>query len=187
MKHLLATTALILATSASAADITSRLTENDGNAVLELSGPIVPGDEQLVQRELDRWKANEVHVTGIRLNSMGGNVIEGARIARVVQRNGLDTVVGKNASCVSICFTIFAAGKHKFANGSSRFAVHSVGINGEETELAHSITSLIVRNYKEFGVPDSVIAKAVTTPPNQLAPVNSGELIQMGTTILGGK
>jgi len=77
---------------------------------IALDGQIDSGDEQLFAKALLQRYGRGEKTEYLRLNSPGGNVYAGARIAEVVHRLGLKVVVGPGEQCSSICMVIFAAG-----------------------------------------------------------------------------
>src|SRR5689334_9175560 len=93
-----------------------RLNPMDGTkqAVISAVGEIEPGDDEKLHRFVGALPASTVLV-GIALNSPGGNLSEGVRLAATVRNSGLRTeAIG---TCASACFLVFAAGttKHVFS------------------------------------------------------------------------
>jgi len=58
------------------------------------------------------------------LNSAGGKLLEGVKIAAAIRDAKISTAVGEKAVCASACFLIFAAGNPKFAADGARIGVH---------------------------------------------------------------
>ena len=181
----LAAGSLLTNSEAKAASITSRITENDGQAVIELSGEIVEGDSQKIASWIKYWNEKDVRVSGIRLNSRGGGVFEAEKIASMIRGANMASVIGKHHVCYSACVLIFAYGTEKWANTSSEIGVHSVSLNGKETLESDGITTAFVRDLKSVGAPDSVIVKTIITPPDQIAYLTADEVRSMGGRVLG--
>lgn len=99
----LAAGALLTSSSAKASAITSRMTENDGQAVIELTGEIIDGDSVKVANLIKYWNNRDVRVSGIRLNSRGGNVIEAENIATLIRNANMASVIGRHQVCYSAC------------------------------------------------------------------------------------
>jgi hypothetical protein len=177
--------ALAFTNAANAADLNSRVTEGDGNAVIELRGEIFESDLEKFKSIMRHWQSEGVKVSGVRLNSPGGNLRTAYYLADLIEKSGMDTVLPPNAMCASACTVLFIAGHHKWANASARFLVHSVAIHGEETESSQAATTRMARIFKSHGAPQSVIGKMVSTPANSLSQVTNSELEQMGATVLG--
>lgn len=180
----LAAGALLTSSSAKASAITSRMTENDGQAVIELTGEIIDGDSVKVANLIKYWNNRDVRVSGIRLNSRGGNVIEAENIATLIRNANMASVIGRHQVCYSACVLIFAYGKEKWANSSSEIGVHSVSDKGKQTLEADGITTAFVRDLKSVGAPDSVIVKTITTPPDEISYLTAEEVRLMGGRVL---
>jgi hypothetical protein len=56
--------------------------------------------------------------------SDGGNSITGGSIGDIIRIRGMNTYVGPNASCASICAFIWLAGRAKFASNSAHVGFH---------------------------------------------------------------
>ncbi len=82
-----------------------------------IDGPITPGDFDKLsafRTDPNGWRKDGLyHEPVLCLNSPGGSLTEGARIAQFVYETGLQTRVGDGAICHSICAIIFMMGnKH---------------------------------------------------------------------------
>jgi hypothetical protein len=149
---------------------------------LVMTGQIVAGD---AQRLVDAYNAS-LSKRGyapkrIFLNSDGGLISAGLEVANKVIESGMHTVIGKTDSCASICVAVFAAGSHKVVFTTSMVGVHSASTFGEnefgeiEQYEATEATVALARIFKDIGVPDSVIAKMVTTKPDEIAWLHDGD------------
>jgi hypothetical protein len=171
--------------SASAATMKSSMTK-DGRILISISADIVDGDT-------DRFKAgvkaaNDAGklVSAIRLNSPGGELLEGVKLADAVRFGKISTNVADGATCASACFLIFAAGERKFANYTAQIGVHGASDqSGEETVRSGAATVSMARVAKELGVPPAIIGRMVVTPPNQMVWLSPADLRSMGTTMVG--
>jgi hypothetical protein len=143
---------------------------------LVMTGVVMPGD---AQRLVDAYNAS-LSKRGyaperIFLNSNGGLISAGLAVASKVIESGMHTVVGKTDTCASICVAIFAAGSHRVVFTTSMVGVHSASTYHEneygemEQYEATEATIVLARIYKDWGVPDAVIAKMVTTKPDDIA------------------
>jgi hypothetical protein len=98
----------------------------------------------------------------------------------------MSTNVGKNASCASACFLIFAAGNTKFASYEARIGVHGASDEyGNETVQSGAATISMARIAKELGVPSGIIGRMVVTPPDEIIWLMPEDLQSMGTTMVG--
>ena len=156
---------------------------------LALDGQIDSGDEQLFAKALLQRYGRGEKTEYLRLNSPGGNVYAGARIAEVVHRLGLKVVVGPGEQCSSICMVIFAAGASRVFTPTSSLGVHSAldtsasseAMNGDgETADSLAVTALMARQMSDYGAPNSIIMKMVTTPGTEITWIKTPELEQGG-------
>lgn len=170
---------------ADAATIKSRMTESDGQAVIELSGRIQEGDYGKVGREVRYWNDRGIRVSGLRLNSAGGQILEAINIAKAIRSAEIAAVVGRNRDCLSACALIFAYATEKWADSSSRIGVHCASLDGKQTVESDALTAMLVRDLKTVGTPDSVISKTIVTPPDEIALLSLTEIQAMGGKIVG--
>lgn len=169
----------------SAAEISSTISKQ-GNAILILNGEIVPGDADQVTRLIKSANDTKRVVTGIRLNSPGGNLLEGAKLADIIRYGKIATVVTNHSTCASACFVVFAAGNEKYANYTAQIGVHGASDqSGKETVESGAATVSMARICKDLGVPSNIIGKMVVTPPSQMVWLAPNDLRSMGTSMLG--
>jgi hypothetical protein len=170
---------------ASAATITSVPAKN-GSIVIEIQGQIGAGDadvfNQIVRRASDSGKS----IASVRLNSTGGKLDEGARLAFAIRFGKLATAVASDAVCASACFLAFAAGDPKYAGPGARIGVHKAsGRGGLETKASVVATAAMAGFARELGVPASIISRMVKTPPTQIVWLEERDLHSMGVKTTG--
>ena len=158
----------------------------EGKVVVILNGEITMGDtaqfQQLIKTANDSGKI----VSGIRLNSPGGNLLEGAKLADAIRFAKIASVVPKGSTCASACFVAFAAGAEKFVSYSASVGVHGASDkNGQETDQSNAATVAMAKIVKELGVPADIIGRMVVTPPDQMVWLTPNNLRAMGTTMTG--
>ena len=124
-------------------------------------------------------------VSGVRLNSPGGSLAEGAKIADTIRYAKVATVVVNGATCASACFVAFAAGAEKYSSYSAAVGVHGASVDGQENDSSRSATVAMAKVVKELGVPSSIIGQMVVTPPSQMVWLQPAELQSMGVTMTG--
>ncbi|WGD52912.1 ATP-dependent Clp protease proteolytic subunit [Bradyrhizobium sp. CB1650] len=171
--------------AASAATFKSVATK-DGKTIILLNGEIVEGDSEALKAAIKT--ANDVGklVSGIRLNSPGGNLLEGLKLADAVRFAKVATNVAGSATCASACFLVYAAGATKFANYTARVGIHGASDKqGEETVASGAATVSMARAAKDLGVPPAIIGRMVVTPPNEMVWLSPQDLQSMGTTMIG--
>jgi ATP-dependent protease ClpP protease subunit len=138
---------------------------------MDVGGVINLGDEVKFQQVLNQAAASGTRIGWLRLNSNGGNVVAGAKIAEMTRNNSIQTMVGNNDECASICVLVFAAGTTRSHYETSRIGVHSIstyaaGLNGPgvDDESAMAGSTWLARQLKYYGTPDNVIGKMISTP-----------------------
>jgi hypothetical protein len=176
---------LSLSLNATAATLTSTASK-EGKTIISLKGELSEGDSDALKSIIK--SANDVgrFVSGLRLNSPGGLVSEGVKLADVVRYAKISTVVANGATCASACFIVFAAGLEKFASYNANIGVHGASDkSGEETVASGAVTVSMARIVKDLGVPSAIIGKMVVTPPDQMVWLTPDDLRSMSTTMTG--
>ncbi|HKD30503.1 MAG TPA: hypothetical protein VKC66_31935, partial [Xanthobacteraceae bacterium] len=87
-------------------------------------------------------------------------MLEGARLAAVIQNAKIATVVASGATCASACFIAFVAGSQKFVSATA-----SVGAPGAADRFGQDAageTPAVVRLVKELGLLDAIVEKMLT-------------------------
>ena len=170
---------------AEAATITST-NFKDGKTRLNLNGEIQPGDSDAVTAEIKKANDENRLVVTIRLNSIGGNLLEAVKIADIIRKGKIATAVLSGATCASACFIIFAAGNEKYVHYTAMIGVHGASdATGNETVKSGAATISMARVVRELGVPAGIIGKMVVTPPDQMVWLVPDDLRSMGTYMLG--
>jgi hypothetical protein len=171
--------------AASAATFKSVATK-DGKTIILLSGEIIEGDADTLKAAIKTANDAGKLVSGVRLNSPGGNLLEGLKLADTVRFAKVATNVAGNATCASACFLVYAAGATKFANYTAQVGVHGVSDKaGEETVASGAATVSMARAAKDLGVPAAIIGRMVVTPPSEMVWLSPQDLLSMGTTMVG--
>jgi hypothetical protein len=170
---------------ASAADLKPAALK-DGRIVISISGEIAAGDSDGLKAAIKVANDAGKFVSSIRLNSPGGNLLEGAKLADAVRFAKMATNVGQGANCASACFLVFAAGETKFANYTARIGVHGASDeNGAETVQSSAATVSMAKMAKDLGVPPAIVGRMVVTPPSEMVWLSPADLQSMGTTMVG--
>ena len=177
--------ALMPVRSGSAADL-KQSTMKDGRVVVSMSGEIADGDTDRLKAAIKIANDAGKFVSSVRLNSEGGNLLEGVKLAETVKFAKMATNVGPGATCASACFLVFAAGETKFANYTAQIGVHGASDQaGQETAQSSAATVSMARVAKELGVPAAIIGRMVVTPPSEMVWLSPADLQTMGTTMIG--
>lgn len=182
----LAMIALVLAPRMGAAAEIKSVAARDARVTITINGDIVPGDTEVFKAAVKQANDAGKAVGNLRLNSLGGNLLEGVKLADAVRYAKISTNVGKSATCASACFLVFAAGSEKFVSYGARVGVHGASDqSGNETVQSGAATVSMARVAKELGVPAAIIGRMVVTPPNEMVWLSPHELQSMGTTMVG--
>lgn len=131
---------------------------------LYYSGPVNVGDF------LEMRKALRNHsIQRLVLNSPGGNLQEGLKIASSVFDRGISTYIPAGASCESACSFIWFAGDDRHADGALGVHQFYAAQSGVQVDLRDSqratqfITADIVGLLSEFDTPPSVLERMLST------------------------
>lgn len=150
--------------------------------VLGGRGPIVPGDADRLERALAALPRGQ-RLMGLALDSPGGSVLEGEKLATLIRANGLAVIIPSNSQCASACFLLFAAAPRRLAATDALIGVHSANERGTETETSMAVTTAMARDAAQMGVPEAIIGKMVTTTPGRVAWLTPADLSSMGVVI----
>jgi len=154
--------------------------------VIEISGQIADGDADVFIGEVKRANASGKIVEYVQLNSAGGKLVEGVKLATAIREGKISTAVGQGAVCASACFFAFAAGDPKFAGDGAQIGVHRASLKGgQETVLSEAVTFSMGSFAKELGVPSGIVGRMLKTSPKQILWLNSQDLHSMGVTLEG--
>ena len=119
--------------------------------VRTLDGKMETGDAATLKNLIKAANADHKLVSGIRLNSPGGSLGEGAKLAEIIRYGKIATVVPSGAQCASACFLIFATGPEKYASCTANVCVH--GASNQSGLEEGSATISMGRAIKELGIP----------------------------------
>jgi hypothetical protein len=154
------------------------------HAVIQLSGRIDQGDSDTFVTLLQKAIAANQLIDSVQLNSTGGMVGEGAKIAAMIRTAKLSTQVGEGAICASACFLVFAAGEKRFAASGAFIGVHKASEkNGRESSQSAAATLAMAGFARELGVPSAITAKMMATPPARIQWLDSRDLKAMGVAV----
>jgi hypothetical protein len=162
--------ALLTAAPCAAVEI-SRIAGCDGGDVLRLRGDIVAGDFVKFRAHFD----GERRIAGLVLDSPGGSLHEGVRMAMLTRQKKLSTFV--TGECDSACAFIFLLGHKRYIARDAKIGVHAVGNDyGAEDNGTLRDTIYFARLSAKLGIPASAIGKMVTTPPGGIAFLDQADL-----------
>jgi hypothetical protein len=148
-------------------------------------GEIVGGDTARLGKVLAAVPPGK-RLLGLSLDSPGGMVVEGERLAHLIRVRGLSVLIPSHSQCASACFLLLAASPSRFAAVDALVGVHSVSENGKETDTSLAVTTLMARDAAELGVPPAIIGKMVETTPGRIEWLTRADLVSMDVTMLDG-
>lgn len=106
---------------------------------IQLSGVIKEGDYERLVSLIKNSPLSFLGSPSIALSSPGGSVTEAIKIAGLIEKASLMTVVNKNDICASSCFFVFIAGNMRYSNGAvliHRPYIASNAYSKDETDKA---------------------------------------------------
>ncbi|MCA6121753.1 hypothetical protein J6500_07555 [Bradyrhizobium sp. WSM 1704] len=173
--------ASVVSTAATAAELSS-VTMKDDVTIIALGGDVAEGDTEAAEALIKAANDADRLITAVRLDSPGGSLAEAVKLAGLIRRAKLPTIVAAGSHCASACFIVFAAGNEKFASYEAAIGVHGVSDKfGHETAQTREATIAMARVASAFGVPPRIIAQMVTTHAHEIAWLTPDDLRAMGT------
>lgn len=177
--------AVVVNATATAAELTSVTSEGDAT-IIALDGDIAEGNADAVEALIRAANESGRLVSAVRLDSSGGSLAEAIKLADLVRRAKLPTVVASGSRCASACFVVFAAGIEKFASYDASIGVHGVSDkSGRETARTEAATISMARIVSAYGVPPRIIGQMVITPAQDIAWLTPEDLRSMGAIMTG--
>jgi hypothetical protein len=176
--------------SASAAELTATPSK-ENRTIIVLNGELAPGDASRFKDMLKASSAAGQPVSAVRLNSPGGNLIEGARLAAVIQGAKIATVVATGATCARACFLPFIAGSQKFVSATATVSVPGAAEKSDHQPASNTAALLqadkpaIVRVVQKLGLLDAIVTKMLATPEDDTFTLTLDDLRAMGATMTG--
>lgn len=133
-----------------------------GGREVEIRGPLAAG----VAARLDRLVRTHPRLRFVHLNSPGGWVTEGARLARVIRERHLGTYTA--TGCYSACVLAFAAGSPRVLNPDARLGLHSASGLDADPLVAALGNEVYQKALLRDGVSATLVAQSTSTPPSSL-------------------
>lgn len=133
-----------------------------GGREVEIRGPMGAG----IATRLRTLIATHPGVRFVHLNSPGGWVTEGARLARVIHAAGLSTYTA--TGCYSACVLAFAAGHPRVLDPDARLGLHSTSGRDADPIFITLGNELYQKVLLRYGVSAELAAWSTSTPSNSL-------------------
>lgn len=144
---------------------------NDGR-VVAFNGGVNEG----ASRALDQVIADAPRVTTVLLESPGGWMREGRRMAAVIQRYGLSTRV--EGECHSACTVVFLAGVDRTLGEQAVLGFHRGRRPGEDSKGESDERS--GEAYIKAGLPQAFVQRILDTPNDEIWTPSRRELLKAG-------
>ena len=158
------------------------LSFTNGDVLIGARGPIVRGDAERLRRVIAALPPGK-HLIGLALDSPGGSVEEGSRMAADIHDHYLSVVVPAQSKCASACFLLFAAAARRVVAADALIGVHSASEEGEETPMAMAVTTAMARTASVYGVPPIILGKMVSTVPGRIEWLTASDLALMSVKV----
>jgi hypothetical protein len=189
-KKLLPATAAIALAGAVALAVPARALEfaahpvGEHTVAVSVWGIVKVGDSRRFAEFFAHLDSGVRYISLVAFNSHGGDLEEALAIATMIHHEGFRTGITNGAVCSSACFWMFMAGNHRTMGQNGRLGVHSVSVNGRETDSTLASTADLVRYGHALGIPDTVLIKLLVTQQDHMAWLPEADLRALDVTIV---
>ncbi|HST36678.1 MAG TPA: hypothetical protein VLK25_08630 [Allosphingosinicella sp.] len=111
----------------------------------------------------------------VALESDGGRIFEGQRMAALVKARGLDTRVDDH--CASACTFVLIAGRHRVIGPDAGVGFHQPSFPGMEESERTAMIEEMRQLYREGGISDAFLDHVLRVPPEDIWYPSNEELI----------
>ena len=139
---------------------------------LEFSGGITFG----VARELEGFLNAMGAVRTVRLNSLGGRILEAQRMSDLIRARGLTTFVAQD--CMSACTIVFLGGKERVVWPAARIGFHQPAFRGMTAASRRAAISTEEARLQRFGLSRNFAERANTATPSGMWFPDKDELVR---------
>ncbi|MCH9807374.1 MAG: hypothetical protein K0U74_06565 [Alphaproteobacteria bacterium] len=135
-------------------------------------------------------------IKSLYLHSPGGSVHDALKMAKLIRKNKIATVVPNDAYCASSCPIVFSGGKERTAGRNSWVGVHQIfaprttpGNLADGMSQGQAVTALVQQHLTDMGVDSRAWLHAMQTPSDQLYVFTVKELkdYKLATKVIGQK
>jgi hypothetical protein len=146
----------------------------NGGAELELSGGIPYGTASALKTILDASPSVKI----VHLNSIGGIVEEGSKVAAIIRAKGLATYTA--TSCMSACTVAFLGGQPRFLGNDARLGFHSASYGGLDAKDMPELNGGMHDALATMNVPKWFIDKTLATSAKDMWFPTQQQLLDAG-------
>jgi GYF domain 2 len=133
-----------------------------GGREVEIRGTLEAG----VAARLDEVLQAHPGVRFVHLNSRGGWIDEGVRLARLIHARRLGTYTA--TGCYSACVLAFASGSPRVLNPDARLGLHSASGRDADPMFVMWNNRIYQQELLRYGVSPSLVGRSTTTPASDL-------------------
>lgn len=149
--------------------------DGKASALLHIRGPFEVG----ITNAVTHWLAEHSHITGIILDSSGGQIYEGRGLARLIKKHNLATYSLER--CASSCATAFIAGVTRTLGDNAKLGFHQY--KHYATLPVIDITQEHAKDlaiFRQQGVAAEFLQKIFAQPPERMWWPETEELLRSG-------
>jgi hypothetical protein len=180
MKTLIAITLLMLTMAVPSASATFSILQSPpyvrDAAAIVIEGTIESGD-------FNRFTAYAAQVPQgvVMLNSRGGVVDEGLKIAGEIRRRGYTTWVSRNSVCASVCPLIWLSGVHAAIQRNAGLGFHQASIcDGANCTPSPEGNQIIIQHLRSLGLTPQQIRYMTYAAPQSLQVATEADARMLG-------
>jgi ATP-dependent protease ClpP protease subunit len=140
--------------------------------MLEFSGGITFG----VARELEEFLNAMGSLQTVRLNSIGGRILEAQKMSDMIRARGLSTDVTQD--CLSACTIVFLGGKERLMAPSARLGFHQPAFRGMTAADRRAAIANEEARLLRFGLSKAFAQRANTATPDGMWYPDNDELLR---------
>jgi hypothetical protein len=140
--------------------------------VLEFSGGITFG----VANELNGFLNAMGGVRSVRLNSLGGRILEAQKMSDLIRARGLSTFVAQD--CMSACTIVFLGGRQREIFPSARIGFHQPAFRGMTAASRAAAIATEQARLQRFGLSREFAVRANTATPSGMWFPDKDELVR---------
>jgi hypothetical protein len=140
--------------------------------ILEFSGGITFG----VAGELEEFLNAMGNVKAVRLNSIGGRILEAQKMSDMIRSRGLSTYVTQD--CMSACTIVFLGGKERFIAPSARLGFHQPAFRGMTAADRNAAISNEEARLQRLGLSKDFAIRANAASPDGMWYPDKDELLR---------
>lgn len=141
-------------------------------SMLEFSGGITFG----VAKEMEGLLDAMAGVKTVRLNSIGGRVLEAQKMSDLIEARRLSTFVARD--CLSACTIVFLGGKERYVLSTARIGFHQPTFRGMTASERRGTIADEIQRLQGFGLSEAFAERANNATPSGMWYPDNDELLR---------